>query len=249
MLRRADAAAERALALDPDSDAGEELVIHQTERGDLVKAFQHAEMMVRRRPDDPVAHHGLNYVLRYAGLLQEAAVQCETAHMLAPEVSWGSCSTTFMELGDYGKARAYLRKDLSSEWSKAHAVEILVRQGRGDEAVKIGLPNIPNWKSSYSMLLACLQHKPAYEIRSLAENVKPSEDPEMDYLFAAHLAYCGQTNASLNLLKLAIRGKHCSYPAMDNDPLFASVRGTPEWNELHAAAVQCRNEFLARRGP
>jgi len=248
LLERSDAAAERALALDPDSDALEELAIHNTERGALVKAYQQAQMMVRRRPDNPEAHHALNYVLRYAGLLQEAAEHCETAHMLVPEVSWGSCSTTFMELHDYQRARDYLRKDLSSEWSKAHAVEILVRQGRGEEALKLGVPQIPNWASSYSLLMACVQHKPDNEIRSLAQKVKPSEDPEMDYLFAAHMAYCGQSDGSLALLKTAIQGKHCSYPAMDNDPMFASVRGTAEWNQLHATAVDCRNEFLAKRG-
>jgi len=70
----------------------------------------------------------------------------------------------------------------------------------------------------------------------------------MNYFFAGHLAYCGQTEASLGLLKMAIQGKHCSYPTMDNDPLFASVRGTSEWMVLHSAAVQCQKDFLANRG-
>jgi TolB-like protein len=248
MLQRSDAAAERALALDPDSiDAVDELAVHHTERGDLVKAYQLTQTLVHRRPDSAEAHHALNYVLRYAGLLQEAAEQCETAHLLEPEISWGSCSSTFMELGDYRRARDYLRKDLSSEWSKAHAVEILVRQGRGDEALKIGAPHIPEWES-YNMLLACVQRRPGEEIRSLAKTVKPSDDPEVNYFFAAHLAYCGQTEASLGLLRMAIQGKHCSYPAMDNDPLFASVRGTAEWMELHSAAIQCQTGFLSHRG-
>ena len=248
MLRRSDAAAERALALDPDSiEAINELVIHHTESGDLVKAFQQAQTMVRSRPDSAQSHHVLGYVLRYAGLLQEAADQCETAHLLEPEISWGSCSSTFMELVDYRRARDYLRKDLSSEWSKAHAVEILVRQGKGDEAVKIGAPRIPDW-GSYNMLLACVQHRPKEEIQLLAKSVKSSDDPEMNYFFAGHLAYCGQTEASLGLLKMAIQGKHCSYPTMDNDPLFASVRGTSEWMVLHSAAVQCQKDFLANRG-
>jgi len=248
LLQRSDAAAERALTLDPDSiDAINELAIHHTERGDLRKAYQQAQAMVRRKPDDAISHHTLGYVLRYAGLLQEAAEQCETAHVLEPEVKWSSCSSTFMELGDYQRARDYLRPELTTEWSKAHAVEILVRQGRGEEALQIGAPNIPDWES-YNMLLACVQHKPADEIRALAKEVKPSADPEVTYFFAAHLAYCGQTEASLAMLKAAIQGKHCSYPAMDNDPLFASVRGTAEWNQLHAAAEQCQNDFLAQRG-
>jgi tetratricopeptide (TPR) repeat protein len=248
MLQRSDAAAERALALDPDFiDAINELAIHHTERGELVKAYQQAEAMVRRKPDDAISHHALGYVLRYAGLLKEAAEQCETAHMLEPEVKWSSCSSTFLELGDYQRARDYLRQDLTTEWSKARAVEILVRQGRGEEASKIGVPQIPDW-DSYTMLLACDEHRPPDQIRELANKVKPSPDPEMTYFFAAHLAYCSQTEASLRLLKSAIQGKHCSYPAMDNDPLFSSVRGTPEWTDLHSAAVQCQRNFLAGRG-
>jgi DNA-binding winged helix-turn-helix (wHTH) protein/serine/threonine protein kinase/tetratricopeptide (TPR) repeat protein len=248
MLQRSDAAAERALAEDPDSiDAINEMAIHHTERGELVKAYQQAQAMVRRKPDDAVSHHALGYVLRYAGLLNEAAEECETARMLEPEVKWSSCSSTFMELGDYHRARDYFREELTTGWSKAHAIEILVRQGRGEEALKVGSPNIPDWES-YNMLLACAQHKPAEEIRALAEKVKASTDPEVTYFFAGHLAYCGQTEASLEMLKMAILGKHCSYPAMDNDPLFASVRETPRWNQLHDAGMQCQKEFLANRG-
>ena len=248
MLERSDAAAERALALDPDSiDAINEMAIHHTERGDLVKAYQQAQAMVRRKPDDAVSHHALGYVLRYAGLLKEAAQECETARMLEPETKWSSCSSTFMELGDYHRARDYFREELTTGWSKAHAIEILVRQGRGAEALKIGTPNIPDW-DSYDMLLACVQHKPAEEIRALAKKAKASADPEVTYFFAGHLAYCGQTDAALEMLNIAIQGKHCSYPAMDNDPLFASVRGTPRWNLLHAAGMQCQKEFLANRG-
>ncbi|MBZ5679267.1 MAG: winged helix-turn-helix domain-containing protein [Acidobacteriia bacterium] len=247
MLQRSDAAAERALALDPDSvDAVLELVVHRTERGDLVNSFLQAQNMVRRRPDSAQAHHALNYVLRYAGLLQEAARQCDTAYLLEPQITWGSCSSTFMELGNYKRARDFIRKDLSSEWSKAHAVEILVREGKGSEALQIGAPHIPDWES-YNMLLACVQHKPAQEISSLAKAVKSSDDPEVNYFFAAHLAYCGQSDAALRMLKLAIQGKHCSYPAMDTDPLFASLRSNPKFAEVHSSAVECQNDFLAKR--
>ena len=247
MLEGSDLAAERALAEDPDSiDAINEMAIHHTERGELVKAYQQAQAMVRRKPDDAVSHHALGYVLRYAGLLKEAAEQCETARMLEPEVKWSSCSSTFMELGDYQRARDYFREELTTGWSKAHAIEILVRQGRGEEALKVGSPNIPDWES-YNMLLACAQHKPAEDIRALARKVKASTDPEVTYFFAGHLAYCGQTDAALEMLRVAIQGKHCSYPAMDNDPLFASIRGTPRWKQLRDAGMQCQKEFLANR--
>src|SRR5438445_13675569 len=110
MSHRSSVAAELALALDHKSiEAINELVIHHTESGDLVKAFQQAQTMVRSRPDSAQSHHALGYVLRYAGLLQEAADQCETAHLLEPEISWGSCASNFMDLGDYRPARVDLR--------------------------------------------------------------------------------------------------------------------------------------------
>ena len=48
----------------------------------------------------------------------------------------------------------FVRKDLSSEWSKAHAIEVHLREGSATEAIRIGAPKIPHW-DSYKMLLAC----------------------------------------------------------------------------------------------
>ena len=160
MMAFSDAAAEKELALNPDSlDPLAEMTIHRTERGDLVKAHQIALELVRRRPDDPNLHHVLNYVLRYGGSLEEAGHECELVVLLASKVLWGSCSTTFMELGNYKRAKDFLRKDLSSEWSRAHAIEVLLREGKTDEALRIPAPKIPHW-DSYKMLLACARHEP-----------------------------------------------------------------------------------------
>jgi hypothetical protein len=52
-----------------------------------------------------------------------------------------------MQLGNYDRAKVFIRKDLSSEWSKAHAVEVLLREGKKEEAIRIGPPQIPHWDS------------------------------------------------------------------------------------------------------
>ena len=70
------------------------------------------------------------------------------------------------------------------------------------------------------MLMAFLEHRPAREVDSLALAVKPSPDPEMNYFSAAHLAYCGHTAVAIEMLKRAIAGGYCSYPAIDSDPLL-----------------------------
>ncbi|HKW63276.1 MAG TPA: winged helix-turn-helix domain-containing protein [Candidatus Acidoferrum sp.] len=244
MLVRSDEACERALALDPDSlDAANELALHRAERGDLARAYREAQELVRRRPDSAVAHHLLSYVLRYAGVLDEAGRQCDITTTLDPQVG-GSCSATFMETGNYKHALDYVRKDFSSEWSKAHGVDILVRQGGYEEALKVGAPR-NEWESSYRMLLACVQHKPAAEVAALAAQVQSNDDPEVSYFFAGHLAYCGQAEPALRILDSAVRANYCSYPAMDSDPLFANVRGRREFGEIRSRAVACNRRFLS----
>lgn len=249
MLRLSDLAAEREFALDPDSpEPVAELTLHRAERGELVKAHQQALELVRRRPDNPNNHHVLSYVLRYGGSLDEAAHECDMVALLAARIVWGSCSITFMEFGNYQRAKDFIRKDLSSEWSKARAVDVLLREGKTEEAVKIGPPQIQHW-GSYKMLLACAQHEPEPQIKALAAGVEVDDDPEVNYFFAAHLAYCGETKESLRLLKLAIDANYCSYPAMDLDPFFAQIRTVPGFANVRAAAIACHENFVANREP
>jgi tetratricopeptide (TPR) repeat protein len=221
-----------------------ELTIHRTERGDLVKAHQMAIELVRRRPDDPDMHHVLSYVLRYGGSLEEAARECELVVLLASGIRWGSCGTTFMELGNYGRAMAFLRS--GTEWANAHAIEVLLRAGKTDEALRIPPPQLPHW-DSYKLLLACARHDPQEEIQSLASKVEVDDDPEVDYSFAGHLAFCGQNEAALRLLKIAINRNYCSYPAMDNDPFFNQLRTNPQFQKLRLAGVACHNDFTIDR--
>lgn len=247
MMAFSDAAAEKELALNPTSlDPLAEMTIHRTERGDLVKAHQIALELLRRRPDDPNLHHVLNYVLRYGGSLDEAGRECELTVLLASKVVWGSCSTTFMELGNYNRAMDFLRKDLSSEWSKAHAIEVLLRDGKTDVATRISAPQIPQW-DSYKMLLACAGHEPESDIRALASKVEVDDDPEVDYFFAGHLAYCGQNDSALHMLKIAIDHNYCSYPAMDKDPFFNSLRGNGQFQKLRQSGIACHEDFVNNR--
>ena len=74
MLKRSDSAVERAVALDPNLiDAVGQLITNLTDRGELRNAYAEATALVKRRPENALAHFALGYVLRYAGLLDEAA--------------------------------------------------------------------------------------------------------------------------------------------------------------------------------
>jgi hypothetical protein len=46
------------------------------------------------------------------------------------------------------------------------------------------------------------------------------------------------------MLRIAVSRHYCSYPAMDNDPLLARIRTTPEFQQIRQAAIQCQQSFL-----
>ena len=247
MLQLSDAAAERQMALDPGApEPVAELTLHLAERGELKKAHEQALELVRRRPDNANNHHVLSYVLRYGGSIEESGRECDTTALLAAKFVWGACSITYRELGEYTRARQILRKDLSSEWSKAQAIEIFLRDGETEEAIKVGPPQIPHW-GSYKMALACAQRAPEAEIKSLAAGVEADDDPEANYFFAGHFAYCGEVQESIRFLSLAIKGGYCSYPVMDRDPVFAKIRALPEFSRVRLAGMVCHDNFVANR--
>jgi hypothetical protein len=238
------------LTLDHDYvAAGAGLVVSRVERGDLSRAYQEAAALVRRRPDSADAHFVLSYALRFAGLLQESADHCETALLLDPQTQTSglrSCAMVFLQSGDYPRALNFLNLDPESDLVKALSIDMLLRQGKEQEALRLGSAHTPQW-AGYDMLLACIQHKPAPEIRALAGAVQASDDPETNYISATHLAYCGRTDAAFEMLRRAIKGNYCSYPAIESDPFFTTLRGKPEFGEVRTAALECRNNFLAQQ--
>ena len=250
LLNDGTAAAERAVALDPDYVAAAAgLIVGRVERGDLVNAYRGARTLVARRPDTVDAQFSLSYVLRYAGLLDESATHCETAFLLDPRNHTSglrSCAVVFLLRSDYPRTVNYLHLDEGSDFERALTVHMLVAQGREEEAVRLGAERMPQW-GSYQMLLGCAANRPSSEIDALAAQVKPSDDPESNYFAAAHLSYCNRTREAAALLMQAVDGNYCSYPAMTVDPLLDRLRARPEYAAAEAAGRSCSARFDAGR--
>jgi eukaryotic-like serine/threonine-protein kinase len=251
-ISRSTEAFQHALALDPDLvDPATELISRYVEQGRLETAFDEADTLVKNRPGSVAAHFAMAYVLRYGGLLDESAHECDTAAALDPgDPAILGCALTFILSRKYERAADIVRLRPESEFAHLVNAEILLRQGRPAEALR-ALPNDP--VAGFSLLKACIEKQPVSKIAAQATQYDgivltlPDSDPK--YFQGAWDAYCGLRENALRLLRRAVEQGNCAYPAMDNDPLYASIRGMPEFAEIRKAAMTCRERFTAHRNP
>ena len=248
-FQKSNEACERALALDPNrTQAASQLINNLVERGELGKAYLESKEMVKRRPQNAIAHFTLSYVLRYAGMLENAAKECDIAQKLEPrEHSMRSCATVFMELGKADRALQFLNMDAGSEWSNHITPMVLMRDGRIDEA-REAVKKVAATPTYYRDLIsACLQPKQPDTIQSLVDQAQVTAasdtDPEGTYFLATILGYCGRKTEATHLLKVAIEQNYCAYEGLLNDPALDRVRGTAEFDKLIESAKYCQKQL------
>jgi len=247
MFQRSNKACEKAISLDPNRIvAAGQLITNRVERGELGRAFQAAQELVKRRPDSAQAHFVMSFVFRYAGMLDQAAGECDTALALDPgNYSYRSCAWTFAQLGKPDRAAEFVRLDAGSEWAAYAMPSILLRQGKipeAREAVK-RMPNAPRYHRD--LLESCLQLRPAADLDRIAHDAEtnlPSDpDPETWYYQGAILAFCGKKQAAFHMLQSAIGQNYCSYSALLSDPLLAKIKTDTGFDKLLNSAHSCQD--------
>jgi len=251
MFQRSNRACERAIELDPNRlVAAGQLITNRVERGELGKAYQAAQELVKRRPDSAQAHFVMSYVYRYAGMLEPAASECNTALALDPgNYTFRSCAWTFAELGKPERAAEFVRLDAGSEWAAYAMPSILLREGKvqeAREAVK-QMPTTPRYHKD--LLEACLQLRPAADLDRIAQedetNLPTDPDPETWYYQGAILAYCGKKQAALHMLQSAVGQNYCAYSNLLLDPLLAKIRTDTGFDKVLTAAGACQEAVRA----
>ncbi len=254
MRNRSNAALERALSLDPNySFASAWLISNHVEQGKLATAYQDAKALVAKHPENAQAHFALAYVLRYGGAMEESAQECDAAMALdAGNYALRSCAFTFNQLGNYTRAVEFLQMDAGSQWSQNNVMRQYLREGKAAQAKDIAEKLQASLGPGYAMVATCIEKPSSPEIASLGREAVAirlaDPDPEPRYVVAGDLLYCGQKDGAVQLIKSAIAGHFCAYSGLQNDSVWAKLRGTPEFAELVSAAKQCRDGFLAERG-
>jgi eukaryotic-like serine/threonine-protein kinase len=253
MRKRSDAALERAISLDPNYIlAIAWLITNRVEQSELAKAYQNAKALVERHPENSQARFALSYVLRYGGAMEESAHECDAALSLDPgSFMLRSCAFTFNQLGNYQRAMDFLQLDAGSEWASNNVMRHYIRDGKPAQAKEIADKLTDDPASWYRMVVTCIENPSSPDIASLGRETVAvrlaDPDPEPRYVVAGDLLFCGQKDAAVQLIKSAIAGHYCPYTGLQNDSIWAKLRGTPEFGELLSAAKRCRDGFLSER--
>jgi eukaryotic-like serine/threonine-protein kinase len=251
-FQNSNTAFEHAVAIDPNRVmAASSLITNRVERGDLRRAYEAATDLVRRRPQSADAHFALSYVLRYAGMLTESENECKSARQLDPgDFAFRSCAWSFLEMGKTDQAMDFVHLDAGSEWE--HWVTPYVHLAEGNVAeARNDTKNMARASIYHRELMeACTApQRPADMARIVREaesSVIAEADPEAWYHVAALLAYCGQDEPALRLLRTAVGQNYCAYSALLDDPMLKDLRKETAFNEVLTKGSNC--QALVKQG-
>ncbi|MBV8774102.1 MAG: hypothetical protein JO166_17485 [Deltaproteobacteria bacterium] len=240
-------ASARAAALDPNGTANSIAIL--VDHGDLNEGYDEAQGLLSRRPDAPTAHFQMSYVYRYAGLLDQAARECDIALAIDPGYFlFRSCSKVFMYKGDYTRAQVFLDLDGNSGWSIRQKMHFALRQQEYPLALALSMIAVESGYKDAEVALAALEHKSSPELRAIAAreeaNAARQSDPEVKYEVAAMLAFAGDSDRAIRILRSAIQNNYCALPLLNADPLLANLRRRPDFEQIHGLAVRCQQSFL-----
>ncbi len=255
MFQRSNHAFERAISLDPNRmAAARNLIVNRVQRGELGRAYEAASDLVRRRPQSADAHFALSYVLRYAGMLEQATQECNTARGLDPgNYVFRSCAWAFLEMGKSERAMDFVQLDVGSEWSNWVTPYVYLSENDLKDA-RESLKSVPNAPFTHrDLMVACLapQHPPDFDkiVREAESSVMMEPDPELWYHVGALMAYCGQNEPAMRLLTAAVQQNYCAYTALLDDPLLKDLRKETAFDQVLTAGSNCQKTLQEGRGP
>ncbi len=245
-FQKSNTAYEKAVSLDPNRImAASNLITNRVERGDLGRAYDAATDLVRRRPQSGDAHFALSYVYRYAGMLDQSTQECKSARQLDPgNFAFRSCAWSFLEMGKTDQAMDFVHLDPGTEWAAWVTPYVYLVAGQLPEARAAAKNMGPAPSYHRTLMEACTAaQRPADLAKTVKDNeasVMAEPDAEAWYRVGALMAYCGQNETALRLLKDAVQQNYCAHDALLDDPLLKDLRKETSFDEVLTASSKCQ---------
>jgi DNA-binding winged helix-turn-helix (wHTH) protein len=233
-LELAQAAFERAFALDPDlTSAHQFYTFMQVDTGRADEAMSRILDRLKRHPDEPESFTSLVQIFRFRGLLDESIEAHKHAAQLDPAIITSVAHTLFLA-GEYdsaieiysGRAAYYLD---AAAWAalgnKKRAIALL-----RERLHRMSLSNL--MIALMSSLLALLEGR-GDEAIHLMNTADTTREPEILVYFARHYARLKQKDSAVAALKQAAQsGFVCAPKTLTSDAWLSTLRKHPEFDSL-----------------
>jgi DNA-binding winged helix-turn-helix (wHTH) protein/tetratricopeptide (TPR) repeat protein len=245
--QRSLAAHRRAVELDPHLiGAAQRLVTRRVEDADLAGAYRDARRLLDRFGPIAETHFAMSYVYRYGGEFDASQRHCELALARDPrDPGLRSCAYAYLYAGKLRRVMDYLALDEGSYFVNWGTVLYNLRTGDREAALRATRKAEDD--ETRRLMEPCLGGARGDSLDQVVTEFvahwQTAADPETPYAVAPMLLYCGRPQDALRFVERSVDMTFCSYPALDLDPIWVSVRGTPEFQRIRAKGRACHERF------
>lgn len=245
-LDEAEHSARVAVALDPaEVRALRQLVILNTESGDLGSALNVAGSLLEVAPERADSHFALAYVLRYAGLLEAAATECRIAFRLGGLTpALRSCAVPLYRSGSFEQARQFVDLDHGSQWALHQEALIRIYEGRLEDAAR-AFRRLPAESPFNGLLESCRRPGAGASLERVRELALKIDDPEAKHEVALLMVVCRRPDGALSLLGQAADDGHCLPTVPEVEAPFRALLHHDGWEQTEARIRHCRRRLSA----
>ncbi len=252
--RRAQAAYERALALQPKQLETEIFLANLLiDTGKVEQAVLLLRDAIGSNSNDAAVHWELGYAYRFAGMLEQSLAECELARKIDPLVKAnGSVLNTYLYLGQYDNFLRSLPDANESSFFRFYRGFGEYHQGKVDQAAEDFTRAYKEDHTLYTGIGETLADSIAKKnsdglqiLRELESKIQQRGvgDPEATYKIAQSYAALGDKSSATRMLRASIEAGFFSYPYFVRDPLLNNLRSLPEFPRLMNLARKRHEAF------
>jgi DNA-binding winged helix-turn-helix (wHTH) protein/TolB-like protein len=250
LYRKAQAAYEKALALDPNLLPTRIYMANLLiDTGKVEQAMPFLKQGLKSNPNFAEAHWELGYAYRHAGMLDESVAECERARALDPAVKLTtSAINAYLYLGKYEEFLRSLPPASDSAFIQFYRGFAMYHLGQTEQAAEImdhayALDSHLLQAQVGKALADHVRHKDAegLAIMNAAENKIAAygvRDAEATYKVAQAYSELGDTDSAVRVFRNSVEGGFFPYQYFESDPLMNAARREPGFANVVQAARQ-----------